>query len=146
MQGSNSNPGLEIRRAEPEKRFFVWFESIPLWQQRTLAHLHTIMTSPNTSYFALDGAEALRHFFNVMSRPDFPVRRVARLLQVRSIFSFVFYDVEFVRRYTLDNPDLRDGAVNAAPHHWDRCAEQWRSLCAQELGNASLHRWLMQLR
>jgi hypothetical protein len=104
-----------------------------------------MMTSPNTAYFALDGAEALQHFFNVVARPDFPVRRVARLLQVRAVFSFVFYDVEFVRRYMLDNPVLQTESVGCSVHPWDQCAQSWSDLCASELSDASLHQWLMQL-
>jgi hypothetical protein len=130
---------------EPEQQFLTWFATLPLWQQRTLAHLYTMMSSPNTAYFALDGDEALRHFRNVVSMPDFPVRRVARLLHVRAVFSFVFYDVEFVRRYMLDNPGLNHGAVDVAPHHWDRCAANWRKLCTTQLSDATLHCWLMQL-
>lgn len=133
------------RVIEPEQQLLAWFETLPIWQQRTLAHLYTMMTSSNTAYFALDGDEALRHFRNVVSMPDFPVRRVARLLQVRSVFSFVFYDVEFVRRYMLDNPGLSNREVDVAPHSWDRCAANWRKLCATQLSDASLHCWLMQL-
>jgi hypothetical protein len=135
----------KMPEVEPERRFLVWFDSIPVWQQRTLAHLYTMMTSPNTAYFALDGAEALQHFFNVVARPDFPVRRVARLLQVRAVFSFVFYDVEFVRRYMLDNLVLQTESVSSSIHPWDQCAQSWYNLRNTELSDASLHQWLMQL-
>lgn len=145
MSSNDPCEDANLHVIEPEQRFLSWFNSVPVWQQRTLAHLHTMMTSPNTAYFALDGDEALRHFYNVVTMPDFPVRRVARLLQVRGVFSFVFYDVEFVRRYMLDNPNLQEGAVDIAPHHWDQCAATWRELCATQLNDASMHHWLMRL-
>ncbi len=144
MHHTEGNNPPYSHKVEPQRRFLLWFESIPHWQQCTLAHLHTMMTSPNTAYFALDGAEALRHFLNVVRAPDFAVRQVASLLQVRGVFSFVFYDVEFVRRYMLDNPGLYAGSISAAPHHWDRCAASWHELCATRLSDAELHRWLMQ--
>ncbi len=144
MRHTEENNRLNPHKVEPQRQFLLWFESIPSWQQRTLAHLHTMMTSPNTAYFALDGDEALRHFLNVVRAPDFAVRQVANLLQVRSVFSFVFYDVEFVRRYTLENPRLQEKALSGAPHQWDRCAVSWHELCATRLSDAELHRWLMQ--
>lgn len=144
MQDTEQNKDIHAQQIDPQRKFLLWFESIPAWQQRTLAHLHTMMTSPNTTYFTLDGAEALRHFYHVVGAPDFAVRQVARLLQVRSVFSFVFYDVAFVRRYMLDNPSVGSEALSAAPHHWDRCAASWHKLCAASLSDAHLHRWLMQ--
>ncbi|MDD2556741.1 MAG: hypothetical protein PHH87_00480 [Desulfuromonas sp.] len=144
MRHTEENKTPSPHKLEPQRQFLLWFESIPPWQQRTLAHLHTMMTSPNTAYFTLDGDEALRHFLNVVRAPDFAVRQVANLLQVRSVFSFVFYDVEFVRRYTLDNPGLYGAAMTATPHYWDRCAASWHELCATGLSDAELHRWLMQ--
>ena len=145
MQSTDSGAKMNTLKAEPEKGFLAWFNSIPFWQQRTLAHLYTMMTSPNTAYFALDGAEALSHFLNVVSRPDFPVRRVARLLQVRSVFSSLSYQLEFRRPSMPDNAGLQEEAVSTASHHWDQCAQSWHSLCAEELSYAALHRWLMQL-
>lgn len=145
MQHTYSSSGENASDAAPEQKFLTWFESFPAWQQRILAHLHTMMTSGNTAYFVLDGEEALRHFYNEVHKPDFPVRRVARLLQIRSVFSFVFYDVEFVRRYMLDNPCLETSVAVLKKHEWDWCAECWDQLCANELSDASLHHWLMQL-
>jgi len=145
MQHTDNASGVNSSDTEPEQKFLTWFESLPSWQQCILAHLHTMMTSTNTAYFVLDGEEALRHFHNEVHKPDFPVRRVARLLQIRSVFSFVFYDVEFVRRYMLDNPYLGNSVAVLNKHEWDWCSERWRELCANELSDASLHHWLMQL-
>ena len=91
---------------DPEQAFANWFENLPPGQRQTLAYLHLLMTSANSNDFALTHEEALVRFQRMLHAPDFPLRRAARLLMIRSVFSFLFSDVDFMVRHLAGSPHI----------------------------------------
>ncbi|MDY0189341.1 MAG: hypothetical protein RBR22_01290 [Desulfuromonas sp.] len=130
---------------DPELAFMQWFNSLPLWQRRSLAYLYIVMSTQNSEDFAMSEKEALQRFTALIQSPEFRARKIARLLSVRSLFGFIFYDLDFVIRCLGAQHSSDGNALSAfATHQWVRCAHQWEKLQADELGDAALHSWLAE--
>ena len=127
---------------DPEQAFANWFENLPPGQRQTLAYLHLLMTSANSNDFALTHEEALARFQRLLHTPDFPLRRAARLLMIRSVFSFLFSDVDFMVRHLAGSPHIEQDLLPISPFQWLRSAALWQKLCGGELSDDSLHDWL----
>ena len=127
---------------DPEQAFANWFENLPPGQRQTLAYLHLLMTSATGNDFALTPEEALTRFQTLLRTPDFPLRRAARLLMIRSVFSFLLSDVDFMLRQLAGSPRIERDLLPISPFQWLRSAALWRRLCCGELSDASLHDWL----
>ena len=129
----------------PEQEFLSWLQSLPKWQSCILAHLYFLMTSADSGDFAMSGNEALCRFESIMQEPEFLVRRIARLLMVKGVFNFIFYDLEFVLGDLAPNSTLNTQPMPVlATHQWMRCANQWIQLAEGALADESLHGWLAQ--
>ncbi|NLV24550.1 MAG: hypothetical protein GXY54_07165 [Deltaproteobacteria bacterium] len=123
-----------------------WFDTLPPGQRQTLAYLYILMTSTNSGDFAMIGEEAVRHFQMFVSTPDFPLRRVARLVSIRGVFSFLFFDADFVQRYVALHPAPAGGApLPISRYQWLRSTAQWRRLAERVLADNVLHGWLRSL-
>ena len=132
--------------SSPEDIFLLWFNQLPPMQRCTLAHLYVIMTSSDSGDFALTELEALSRFEAIMQEPEFPVRRVARLLAIRGVFNFIFANVSFLVGYVESRPALLSGdSIALAPHQWKRVATRWKCLTAGDLSDGALHGWLASL-
>jgi len=125
----------------PEQAFSNWFEHLPPGQRQTLAYLHLLMTSANSNDFALTPEEALTRFQTLLHTPDFPLRRAARLLMIRGVFSFLFSDVDFMLRHLAGSPHIERDRLPISPFQWLRSAALWQRLCGGDLSDASLHDW-----
>ena len=130
---------------QPEKVFLAWFRSLPVWQRYLLAHVYVLMTSPYTGDFAMTGAECLRWFEAQAEAPDFPIRRVARILSLRAIFSFLFKDADFVRSIVRAHPAFLSKTVaQISPYQWQRSAGGWKRLTEGPLSDGALQEWLKE--
>lgn len=134
---------------DPEVDFLSWFHSLPVGQRQGLAYSYTLMTSNNSGDFALSGQEALEQFEESIGAPEFARRRVARLLSIRAIFTFIFSDGNFIRTLTdtfPNHPDFTgEKLVPLSPFQWRRGVVRWRRLIETSLSDSSLHRWLFEL-
>jgi hypothetical protein len=131
---------------DPEQNFRDWFMTLPLWQRHALAYFFYLMTSAHSGDFALSGAESLQRFEADLGSGDFPIRRVARLLSIRAVFSFIYADEEFARQFVLTRrSDLAGDPTQIAAYQWMRDAHSWQRLCDAGLSDRSLHRWLAAL-
>jgi len=130
----------------PEYILLKWFDTLPPSQRQTLAYLYILMTSGNSGDFAMTGEEAVRHFQMLVATPDFPLRRVARLVSIRGVFSFLFFDADFVQRYVTLHPAPTEGApLPISRYQWLRSTVQWRRLSERVLSDNVLHGWLKNL-
>jgi len=127
----------------PDEAFERWFESMPVVHRGQLSLLFFFLTGERTDDFFLSDQEALRRFSLFCSRPDFPVRRVARLLLIRSVFSFVLRSEDSIERFLELMPrSMRSEVVPIEGFQWLRTLAAWDRLCKTVLSDESLHRWL----
>jgi hypothetical protein len=132
--------------ADPEKAFMAWLRSLPVVQRQTLAYVYTLMTSSNSADFAMSGEEALQRFEQLVRSPEFAVRRVARLLSIRAVFSFMLLDADFMRNYLTSHPALaKDNLIALSPYQWLRGVVRWRHLLQASLSDQVLRLWLSEL-
>ena len=130
----------------PEQAFLKWFEDLPPGQRHTLAYLYILVTSGNSGDFALTGEEALSRFHTLLRTPDFPLSRVARMVSIRGVFSFLFFDDDFVQRYVSSYPLPSGGApLSLSRYQWLRTTVRWRRLSENALSDGVLHRWFRSL-
>lgn len=131
---------------DPERLFVAWFVALPLWQRQALAYCYFLMTSNRSDDFAMDGAESLQRFHLLLGSPDFPIRRITRLLSVRGVFGFLYSNFDFARQFVLDRiTDANGKTVSLGEHQWSRGATRWKRLCSQGLSDEALHAWLTRL-
>ena len=127
----------------PEYHFWTWFDSLPAWQRQTLAKLYIVMTSTNNADFILSGKESLYRFEVDTRMPDFEIRRVARLLTIRSVFSFLLSDISYIQKFFTEHPaDEHDAPVPLSVYQWKQIAEKWKRVCNASLSDSALHVWM----
>ena len=130
----------------PECHFWIWFDSLPAWQRQTLAKLYIVMTSSNNADFILSGKESLDRFEIDTRTPDFEIRRVARLLTIRSLFSFLLSDISYIQNFFTKHPaDEHDAPVSLSTYQWKQIAEKWKLLCTGSLSDSALHNWMYNI-
>lgn len=129
----------------PEMHFRRWFDSLPVRQRQTLAKLYIVMTSSNNADFTLSDKESLSLFEVNTAMPDFTMRRVARLLTIKAVFSFILSDMRFIRKYFAEHPQGElDGPVPISSYQWQQIADDWKQLCKGKLSDSTLHFWMAE--
>nr|WP_320115713.1 hypothetical protein [uncultured Desulfuromonas sp.] len=132
-----------MEHRSPEKAFIDWFNRLSREQRHTLAHLYIIMTSADSGDFALSGGESLNRFEEELVAPEFPIRRISRLLIIKGVFNFIFSDTSFIVTHSKNSSTLLlDDVTAIAPYLWEREAQRWQALCRGALSDEWLHCWL----
>ncbi len=127
----------------PDEAFERWFESMPVPHRGQLCLLFFFLTGERTDDFFLSDQEALRRFALFCGRPDFPVRRVARMLLIRAVFGFVLRSEDSIERFLELMPgSMRPEVVPIEGFQWLRSVREWEKLCKSGLSDESLYRWL----
>ncbi|MEA3544749.1 MAG: hypothetical protein U9R69_05945 [Thermodesulfobacteriota bacterium] len=134
-----------MNREAPDKLLLQWLGGIPVWQREALASHYIFMTSSDSGDFAFNGDEAWCHFEARLNRPEFPLRRVARLLTVRSLFTFL---LEFSDPGTFPVPHPNGAGDEFYPFdsaQFLRSCNRWSDLCQTGLSDKALQEWLLSL-
>jgi len=105
----------------------------------TLVKNYLLMTTERSEDFALDEAEALAYVKQQITRPDFPQRRVARLLIIRSLFSFL------LDQDRLMSIPQQETVLPIKAAHMLQVQRQWKELCENDLADSALIRWLEEM-
>jgi len=132
-------------RKAPDKLVLEWLGEIPLWQRDALVTHYVFMTSPDSGHFALSGVEAWHHFKTLMTQPEFPLRRVALILSVRALFTFL---LEFSEPGTFPVASQNNNVDEIYPFdsiQFLRSCKHWRQLCQEGLSDGAIQEWLLSL-
>jgi len=132
-------------KVTPDKLLLQWLGEIPPWQREALASHYIFMTSSNSGDFVLNGDEAWCHFAASISREEFPLRRVAHLLTVRTLFTFL---LDFSEPGTF--PITHPSGIDDKPYPFNsaqflRSCHLWHELCGTGLSDGALQEWLSLL-
>ncbi len=130
----------------PDAAFDAWFDGLSADQRERLSVFYHFMTGSTFDDFFLAGPAALRRFEQLRAAPDFPLRRVARLLQIRSTFSFILLAARESKYLPQLPPSLLPLASSLqADPHWAQAGVSWQRLCDSVLNDEVLADWLATL-
>ena len=134
-----------IVNESPENRVLLWLDELPQWIRTALIKHYIFMTSNESSEFVFTDEEAYRFIRARLTEPEFPLRRVSRLLTLRTMLTFLFDSADSDTLFSfLPTPQSKDfPPFNAAQLLHTR--KSWDKLCQDELSDSSLKRWLKLL-
>ena len=125
----------------PAQTFWDWFSDLPVANREFLAHLFWICTTEDTTDLMMDPEASLAKFAHYLSRPDFPVRVLSRVVIVRGMISFILNN-----RQSFEDRKLWPGSKKnvsfLSEAQWNKHLRTWRMLVSGELSDASLHFWV----
>ena len=128
-------------RVTPERALLNWLEQLSDGLPEALIRGYILMSSPTSDEFALTDEEASSWFHHQIAAPDFPLRRVARILSVRTMFHFLLYQPYLESQWLVDVGNLH--YLHSARFHQAR--RRWEQLLQQELSDQNLMNWLTEL-
>jgi hypothetical protein len=125
----------------PEQITLRWLSELPPMVCHILVMRFVLMTSQDSGDFALSGQESCEHFARYLGEPDFALRRLARILIVRTVFNFILeQEDEFFSACSAESSDVNLPSFDAAQIL--RAQKSWRDLCRHRLSNEQLVVWL----
>lgn len=134
-----------MAKPAPDQLLLAWLAEMPLRHRDTLLSRYIFMTCSDSADLVLSGEEAWRYFVKQLLKPDFPLRRVARLLEARTILAFLLD----ILSTDSQEPTLAEGSAVALPSidaaQFQRAAHHLRTLAAAELADEALQEWLLVL-
>ena len=136
---------MSIINDSPENRFLVWLDGLPRWISIALIKNYLFMSGNDCSEFILTDEQAYNFIRSRLTASEFPLRRVSRLLTLRTMLTFVFDSAESETLFSLlPNTQSRDlPPLNAAQLLYAR--NGWDKLCQTDLSDSSLKQWLRLL-
>lgn len=135
----------------PVQAFIEWYRSLAREQQQYLAHMYIVLTTENTADLVMARDLSPGRFEFYVLKHDFPMRRVARMMVVRSIIDLIFInrdqlspvggriqgtDFKSVPNSTVPN------IVNISEKQWEKALASWKTLRAVELSDIYTSLWL----
>ena len=130
---------------DPEQLILSWLDEIPKKYRDTLVCQYIFMTCTDSGDLVLSGDEAWQYFRRKLLEPDFPLRRVARLLTTRSLLSFLldYFSVD------AHGETLGNGSAKTLPSidvlQYLRADQHFRKMVETGLSDAALQEWLLDL-
>lgn len=121
----------------PEQAVLAWLDRCEPSVGACIVRNYIFMTSCRSDDFALDENEALQWFRYQLIQADFPQRRLARVLCVRGLFSFL------LKLATLDVRGEKLRSIHYA--HQLKAHQSWQQLCQEQLTDECLMDWLEDL-
>jgi hypothetical protein len=134
-----------MNNAPPNKLLLNWLDKLPQWQRESLIKQYIFMTSTNSSDFAFTDEEAWQYFERLLIKPDFPLRRLAQLLTVRALFSFLLEQSDPSGFLPVPLVEKNDNCHTLDSAQFIRTCQQWRELCQTGLSDHALQAWLFTL-
>lgn len=123
----------------PYQTLLHWLDRSDTAIITVLVKTYLLMTTERSEDFALDDAEALAYVKQQITRPDFPQRRVARLLIIRSLFNFILEQDRF-----MSSPQ-QEAVLPIETAHLLQVQRQWKHLCENELADENLVNWMASM-
>lgn len=130
---------------DPEQLILSWLDEIPKKYRDILVGQYIFMTCTESGDLVLSGDAAWQYFRKKMTEPDFPLRRVARLLTTRSLLSFL------LDSFSADThgENLANGSAATLPSldavQYLRASQHFRKMAEMGLSDAALQEWLLDL-
>jgi len=136
---------MSIINDSPENRFLLWLDGLPRWISIALIKNYLFMSGNDCSEFILTDEQAYNFIRSRLTASEFPLRRVSRLLTLRTMLTFLFDSADSDTLFSfLPTPQSKDfPPFNAAQLLHTR--KSWDKLCQDELSDSSLKRWLKLL-
>ncbi len=100
--------------------------------------MYFVLTTQDTTDLAIESKAALVRFQIHVTKNDFPLRVVARMVTVRAIIDFLFINRDLLVTQPITGPKLTD----IAQKQWDTAFESWKILRAGELSDPYIRFWL----
>ena len=122
----------------PIVAFLEWYRSLAMGQRQYLAHLYVVLTTENTTELAMAGGCSPEKFEHVVTKRDFPLRMVSRMVVVRAIIDFIFINKDHLVQETPMSSEM----VNIADKQWEAGVQTWQSLRGRELSDRYINLWL----
>jgi len=121
----------------PDIVLLQWLEASDQNIIKALVKGYLFMTTEKSEGFTFDDTEALAHIKHQITRSDFPQRRVARLITIRSLFSFILSRGQI---YAFAVPGKT--ALSIETVRLLQVQYEWQQLCQEELSDTLLTNWL----
>lgn len=129
-------------KSTPDKLLLQWLGEIPSWQREALASHYIFMTSSDSGDFAFNGPESWHYFEARLKQVEFPLRRVAYLLTVRTLFTFLL-EFSDPGSFPVPNPvGNSDGTCPFDAAKFMQSCHRWHELCEKGLSDEALQEWL----
>ena len=119
---------MKNRTDNPIDSFLAWFNTIPVLHQQYMARLFFLCTTDNSADFAMSPDEALKRLQYYAAGPDFLLRRLSRLMILRTVFDLILNN-----RERLENLDHQlagivqdQKVVGLSEKQWEKTADSWR--------------------
>jgi len=118
------------------RAFLNWLNTLPAPYRHQLARTYWLMSAETTAEMTRSPEEAERLWRRRLEAPDFPLRKVAALIQMRGVVDFLLSHPELLHQHD-PAPGTRP-IEPIAPHHWERIAASWRQVRHQHLSDQAL--------
>lgn len=133
---------------KPINAFLSWFYALPVSQQQYLARMFFLCTTDNSADFALTPEEALLRLKYYITADDFLLRRLTRLIILRTIFDMILSNRE--RFDTMDRQLEAIGQVGdkgakvarLSEKQWERTLASWRRFRNSVLTDQAIYSYL----
>jgi len=117
---------------KPMEAFWSWLHTLPVSQQQHLARMFFLCTTDNSADFALAPDEALVRLKYYITADDFLLRRLSRLIILRTIFDFILSNRQ--RFEAMDRQleaishtgDRGAKVARLSEKQWERTLASWR--------------------
>jgi hypothetical protein len=134
-----------MSKYDPEQLVLSWLDELPKRYRDALVCQWIFMTCTESDDLVLSGDDAWQYFRKKLIEPDFPLRRVARLLTTRSLLTFL------LDCFSADafGGNLVNGSVKIVPSldalQFLRIGQHFRKMAETDLSDVVLQEWLQDL-
>jgi len=128
---------------DPMTAFLNCFTALSPDHRRRLAHIFFVCTPRGTGEMLADPRSSHDRFLNYFTRPDFPLRVVARVFTVRTLFDLLLIH----RKELVTNPGkwipgyTPENMISLDTHLWNKVYTSWGALRSREMSDRILHTW-----
>jgi len=122
-----------------------WFFQIPLAHRRRLALGYWLFTTENTADMAMGHDQALEKFQAYLSRPDFPLRLLSRMIMVRGMTTYLLSNREILEQgKVFAGEQDSSNVLDLSETIWKKTWAGWQQLIANELSDKVFAAWTRQ--
>lgn len=122
----------------PITAFIEWFRTLSAAHREYLSHMYFVLTTQNTQELVMDPRNAISKFEFWVTKRDFAVRVIARMVVVRSIIDFLFLNRGLLSRKIPGSMNV----VDIAEKQWQAGAASWQQLRSEQLSDRYINSWL----
>jgi hypothetical protein len=101
--------------------------------------MYLVLTTQNTTDLVMDPDNALARFQMFVTKNDFPLRIVSRMVMVRAIMDFLFVNHD---QLVPGTAVIGSNLVDIAEKQWEMALNSWKDLRGTELSDPYIRLWL----